>query len=549
MKKLRYTLVLLLGAVSMLTGCQKDKETTDPTLFTVTFDTGGGSEVKAVKVEKDQKLTRPTNPTNGEYIFAGWFTESSWTTAWDFDRSVVTKNMTLYAKWTTITYTVRFNSNGGSVVDPITVAKGSTAVKPLSPTKPGVAFDNWYREQALTNVYDFREAVMSDMTLYAKWISVTRESLQALVDDAQQISGANYTSESYSAMTSKLEAALEVLYREDSTPQQIATAYAELSAAISALVARPYIPVVDIYIGNEFNGIVYLAPEQHFMLYAYAMGAESQRATDSRVTFSYDEVQLAMWAQDGIQIRDESLEFTPKNTLVPGQTLSLVVKSAENPAISKMVTIRVVVQNELVIMFVAAVNALPSPDKITDGDWDAIRSAYDIYWNALSYEDRQDPAVKQAYEKLVKCEEAYVDLPVRIKYAFNGNLCTFWSLEGNNEYEVGEFTYVANGAFPAGTYTSIAWTASEEGYYQFRLTLRSDKTGKQEFRSASDANGTGATAWQEEEVFTYTNKGTQAAGGVFTIQFEDDDILPEPEPTFHSTKTRLSSRASFGRLK
>ena len=42
-----------------------------------------------------------TNPTKEGYTFAGWFTESSGGSQWDFS-TAVTKNMTLYAQWTPV---------------------------------------------------------------------------------------------------------------------------------------------------------------------------------------------------------------------------------------------------------------------------------------------------------------------------------------------------------------------------------------------------------------------------------------------------------------
>lgn len=86
----------------------KKEDTIDPTKFTVTFNTDEGSEVNAVMVQEGKKLTKPTNPTKGEFIFVGWFKEATWTNAWDFEKDVVTKDITLYAKWTTITYTITF---------------------------------------------------------------------------------------------------------------------------------------------------------------------------------------------------------------------------------------------------------------------------------------------------------------------------------------------------------------------------------------------------------------------------------------------------------
>ena len=78
------------------------------------------------------------------------------------------------ASWTAVTtYTVAFNSNGGSTVASQSVASGSTASRPTDPTKAHYTFANWYTESALTNVYNFSTAVTANLTLYAKWTAET----------------------------------------------------------------------------------------------------------------------------------------------------------------------------------------------------------------------------------------------------------------------------------------------------------------------------------------------------------------------------------------
>jgi len=71
---------------------------------------------------------------------------------------------------TPTTYTVTFNSKGGSSVDSQTVASGETATKPTDPTQEDKNFVNWYTdEDATTSVYDFSTPVTADITLYAGW--------------------------------------------------------------------------------------------------------------------------------------------------------------------------------------------------------------------------------------------------------------------------------------------------------------------------------------------------------------------------------------------
>lgn len=80
-------------------------------------------------------------------------------------------NVTLYAKWTELPqYTVSFESNGGSTVEPQTVYQGETATIPSAPTKSGHVFEGWYKEAALTNIWVFEtDTVTANITLYAKW--------------------------------------------------------------------------------------------------------------------------------------------------------------------------------------------------------------------------------------------------------------------------------------------------------------------------------------------------------------------------------------------
>ena len=69
----------------------------------------------------------------------------------------------------TTTYTVKFNSNGGSAVADQKVKKGEKAKKPTDPTREGYSFVNWFEDSALATVFDFNQAIVSDLTLYAKW--------------------------------------------------------------------------------------------------------------------------------------------------------------------------------------------------------------------------------------------------------------------------------------------------------------------------------------------------------------------------------------------
>ena len=79
-------------------------------------------------------------PTKEGYTFNGWFT--------DVDLSIpfigpVNQSLTLYAKFTVNSYTLSFNTDGGTTVDSINQPFGSEIITPADPTKEGYTFDGW----------------------------------------------------------------------------------------------------------------------------------------------------------------------------------------------------------------------------------------------------------------------------------------------------------------------------------------------------------------------------------------------------------------------
>ena len=138
--------------------------------YTVTFDSKGGNTIKAQTVDANAKALEPSEPTRDGFVFKGWYLG---TTKFDFN-SKVTKNITLVAKWEeaeveTVTYTVVFNSDGGSEVASQKVEENKLATKPENPTRTGYTFKGWYLDGA---EYKFDSKVTKDITLKATWSPV-----------------------------------------------------------------------------------------------------------------------------------------------------------------------------------------------------------------------------------------------------------------------------------------------------------------------------------------------------------------------------------------
>ena len=87
------------------------------------------------------------------------------------EKITVNANVSVTAVWedvpvVPVTYTVTFDSDGGTAVAAQTVEAGQKATKPTDPTKEGYTFKGWYLGE---NAYDFATPVNCDITLKATW--------------------------------------------------------------------------------------------------------------------------------------------------------------------------------------------------------------------------------------------------------------------------------------------------------------------------------------------------------------------------------------------
>lgn len=97
---------------------------TEKVEYTITFDSNDGSTVESQTVQKDLTVDKPADPTKEGYIFDGWYSDESLETVYDFN-TLVTKEMTLYAKWLTVIDSIKVNMTeptiGATPKDTVTV--------------------------------------------------------------------------------------------------------------------------------------------------------------------------------------------------------------------------------------------------------------------------------------------------------------------------------------------------------------------------------------------------------------------------------------------
>jgi len=150
--------------------------------YTIIFSTNGGNgtapTAQTVTAGSEIILPNGNGLSMSGCAFGGWNTSQSGTgDNYSAGSSYTpTGDITLYAKWVIVppdSFTVNFDSNGGSSVDMQIIISGNVADRPPNPAKTYYAFDNWYSNEELTSVYNFSTPVTGNITLYAKWLPNT----------------------------------------------------------------------------------------------------------------------------------------------------------------------------------------------------------------------------------------------------------------------------------------------------------------------------------------------------------------------------------------
>lgn len=151
-----------------------------PKTITIYFNSMSGQPLTHTSFTFGTSITAPTPSENPGYTFNGWYTDTSFTTLFDFE-TFPDHDCTAYAYWIANEYTITFDSNGGSQVDPVTIQFSETISEPFTPIKKGFRFDGWF-EAGATSKYIFSKMPNKSFTLTAKW---TEKSSIELTTNAQ----------------------------------------------------------------------------------------------------------------------------------------------------------------------------------------------------------------------------------------------------------------------------------------------------------------------------------------------------------------------------
>lgn len=150
--------------------------------FTATFVLNGGTLVdsnglnrESCEYIEDALIFSNLTLSKPGYSFKGWYTDATFTELFSLDgvdAMMPSYNITLYAKWEALSYTIHFDANGGTVSPATMSALSDVSIGSLpTPTRTYYTFNGWFTEaQGGTQITsNSKFARTKDLTLYAHW--------------------------------------------------------------------------------------------------------------------------------------------------------------------------------------------------------------------------------------------------------------------------------------------------------------------------------------------------------------------------------------------
>jgi len=141
-------------------------------IYEISFDSQGGTTFEPIEVLENSKIGTLPTPKKVGFTFLGWFTEPNGlgtnvtaNTIYNFK-----DNLTLYAYYEPVYYSIVFNTNGGSPINTITGIYNEDITWPSDPIKIGYYFQGWYTDAACTKIFlPIAKMPSENLILYAKW--------------------------------------------------------------------------------------------------------------------------------------------------------------------------------------------------------------------------------------------------------------------------------------------------------------------------------------------------------------------------------------------
>lgn len=163
------TVFFLITAMFLFCSCQTEN---DSKTYTVTFQTDYADKPSDLHVNENETLTENQlkDLTAADYTFIGWYDNDSEAKPGSY---VVTKDVTLTAKWKKNEYTITYFDNNNKLEELLPngfITEKSVKTLP-DPKKDNFIFGGWFKSKDLTGdaVTEIAEGTNKNIELYSKW--------------------------------------------------------------------------------------------------------------------------------------------------------------------------------------------------------------------------------------------------------------------------------------------------------------------------------------------------------------------------------------------
>ncbi len=148
-----------------------------PVEYTITYEVNGGTNASSNPAKytvetRPASLAAPTAPAD-YYAFGGWYTDAACTN--EVALATITGNITVYAKWTLVDYTISYVDDADAAItglEPLKYNHSTNAVVlPAGPAKTGYNFIGWHNGTEV--ITEIAAGTKGNLTLKATYEVIT----------------------------------------------------------------------------------------------------------------------------------------------------------------------------------------------------------------------------------------------------------------------------------------------------------------------------------------------------------------------------------------
>lgn len=149
----------------------------------VSFISNGGTSVDSQVINEGEKAIKPNDPTKEGFKFQGWYTDNELNNLFDFNQTV-NDDVVLFAGWSILTFTVKFDSQGIVKISDKIVEYNDTVKEPKLDLGGNIEFEGWFTTSNYDVEFDFENTpITQDTIIYGKFhrLPIVKKQINPLI--------------------------------------------------------------------------------------------------------------------------------------------------------------------------------------------------------------------------------------------------------------------------------------------------------------------------------------------------------------------------------